>query len=420
MIEEVAKIEEVVNKLINDRREVISFINVTPWWGGNEFGYTFDDDGNVTYPTANGIVGKTRWFMRNIIAQALSRDNFSEVDERYLKELGTLNNKSKITVRVIKERGDVEPHYFTKEEAACAFKRSLKLDKSICHNKDTLCNLGSLSPIDEYLMYFCVPRFNLVHLGQNGPEFYYYNQPARPRSIRIKVEVINNGASKEFFEFFKMSLIFTMKYMGIGRAATRGFGRFVPENQSGQSSLDEELGKLYSLLKPIIKNDEVRPLNLEKISRPCLFNYRNDNFLPIYGQNPIVYLIAIGNATLKVAWKRFEGKPYKDHGYNYHTWTLGLPRGQGRLGYSIKKEEDREKEDKGRRISYITLSPKCDGYTCEEIYLIPFIYEEEEAKKLIHRGKHDREKEVVKGNVRSYVEKALKQIKLMLSGGSDA
>ncbi|QXJ31902.1 type III-B CRISPR module RAMP protein Cmr1 [Saccharolobus shibatae] len=417
-------IEEVVDKLIKDKSEVISFINTTPWWGGNEFGYTFDDEGNVTYPTANEIVGKTRWFMRNIIEQALGYnsssdiDEFFEIDKNYLKELGTLNNKSKIAVRVIKEKGDAEPYYFMKKEATFAFERSLEINDSSCYDKDKLCGLNSLPPIDEYLMYFCVPRFKLVHLGQNDPMFYYYNQSARPRSIRIKVEIINNGASKEFFEFFKMSLIFTMKYMGIGRAATRGFGRFAPENQSEQSSLDKELEKLYSLLKSII-NKEVEPLKPEKICAPCLFDYRNNNFLHIYGLNPIAYLIAIGNATLKVAWKKFKGRSYKDPGYKYNTWSLGLPRGQGRLGYFIK--EDGGKEEKGRRISYITISPKCDGYTCEEIYLIPFIYEEEEAEKLRHRGKHDtNEKEVVKENVRSYVEEALKQLKLILSGGRDA
>ncbi|WP_390530224.1 RAMP superfamily CRISPR-associated protein [Sulfurisphaera ohwakuensis] len=408
-------IEEAVNKIIGDKREVISFINTTPWWGGNEFGYTFDDDGNVTYPTANEIVGRTRWFMRNIIAQALGED-FSGIDEKYLKDLGTLNNKSKITVRVIKERSDIEPYYFTKKEAACAFKKYLEMNKSICYNKDTLYSLSSLSPIYEYLMYFCILRFKLVHLGQNDPMFYYHNQAARPRSIRIKVEIINNGASKEFFEFFKTSLIFTMKYMGIGRAATRGFGRFVPENQSEQSNLEKELKEVTSWLNYVI-NKKIEPLKTEKINIPCLFDYKNNNFLLIYGQNPIVYLIAIGNATLKVAWKRFKGKSYRDHGYKYHTWPLGLPRGQRGLGYFLEGDEDKE----GRRISYITISPNCDGYRCEEIYLIPFIYKEEEARKLRHRGKYDNEdKIVVKREVSWYIENAVNQLKLILSGGRNA
>lgn len=417
-------IEEVVDELINDRRVVISFINVTPWWGGNEFGYTFDDEGNVTYPTANGIVGKTRWFMRNVLAQALGED-FSGIDEKYFKDLGTLNNKSRITVRVIKERGDVEPYYFTKKEAACAFKKYLE-EKDYC-NKDKLFS-SSLSPIDEYLMYFCVPRFKLAHLGQNDPMFYYHNQPAKPRSIRIKVEIINNGASKEFFEFFKTSLIFTMKYMGIGRVATRGFGRFIPENQNSQTDLEKDLEKLEKNLNQITGKEAAlkdikEEVNIGKVEKPHLFNYNENESISIHGKSPIVYLIAIGNATLKVAWKIFEGKSYKDHGYKYHTWPLGLPRRQGGLGYFL--EEDKE----GRRISYITISPNCDGYECKEIYLIPFIYEEEEARKIRHREKYKHkekykivEKQVVEEgkSVRSYVEMALKQLKLILSGGHNA
>ncbi|WP_016731746.1 RAMP superfamily CRISPR-associated protein [Saccharolobus islandicus] len=444
---------DIVNQLVDRRKVEFTFINSTPWWGGNEFGYTFDDEGNVTIPSANTIVGKTRWLMRNIIAQILGLNSFDEIDEKYFKDLGTLNAKSKITVKVIKEEGEVQPpYYFSKKEAACVFKIIKSLDtrnwlgKCLQLNRPPHEQVNDLIPrhlrnywnslnndIRSFFRYFLIPRFVLVTMGENDPLFYYHIQPAKPKSVKIKVEVINNGADEDFFNFFISSLVFTMKYMGIGKAATRGFGRFILINKPNKH-LEEDLEELIRLGLIIAKRyhgEKAYDLSfcrsVEKIDNPCVFFYKDVVWLPIYGNDLITYLIAIGNATLKVAWKAAIKGSYRIPGATYHTWTLGLPRSGKDTGYFI------DNEDKGRRISYITISPICDGERCYEIYLIPFVYEDINLRKLKHNNNKRRAINRIRvetfenncnlttnnsmNNVKAYINVTLSWLKFILSGG---
>lgn len=487
---------DIINQLVNKRKVEFTFINSTPWWGGNEFGYTFDDEGNVTIPSANTIVGKTRWLMRNIIAQIIGLNSFDGIDEKYFKDLGTLNAKSKITVRVIKEDGEVQPpYYFSKKEAACVFKiinmlmywptikesrgkkerpyldsKNLISDvigrpittefidsvkqiiqenlqiiqenlrkykklsnklvnklEAISHKKLQELEWSHLSDsAKEYFKYFYVPRFVLATMGKNDPLFYYHIQPAKPKSVKIKVEVINNGADEDFFNFFVSSLVFTMKYIGIGKAATRGFGRFILTDQQ-TSDLQAEFSNLLKLGILLVYKGAQKPnfdIPIIRIDNPQIFFFKEKRCEEITGKDPITYLIAIGNATLKVSWKRAIGKKYKDKGAAYHTWTLGLPRSQYKTGYLIGEKE-------GRRISYITISPICDGNTCDKIYLIPFIYEEkEDFEKLRYRGGHDKRPNEVKNllvnmphahhsinSIKDYIYITLDWLKYILSCG---
>ncbi|BDC18769.1 hypothetical protein HS5_16590 [Acidianus sp. HS-5] len=429
---------EGVDNLIE--RVELTFVNTTPWWGGNEFGYTFDDDGNVTVPSANEIVGRTKWLMRNIIAQILGINGFDNIDERFLKELGTLDNKSKITVRVTAYKGEKQSFYFTKKEAYRVFKiiKDKKLNSKfniiINDEFDTItAGLKEVSEsIVEYLRYFSIPRFFLAHMNRDDPLFYYHNQPAKPKSVRIKVELINNGVSDELFDFFKSSLIFTMKYMGIGKAATRGFGRFALEND-WKFELNQDLNELLLLGKNITNSGiigEIPPceISVEKIENPCLYNYKKNKYEQIIIKDPITYLIAIGVATLKEAWETSVEDNCAYLSKMYPIWPLGLPRSdkQG-LGYLIK---DETKEDPGRRISYITISPICNGDTCSEIYLIPFIYGEDEFRKIELKGKSSSSSipkfgMIVPGqgylnpsnNVRDYVYATMSWLKFILGGG---
>ncbi|WP_246253017.1 hypothetical protein [Acidianus brierleyi] len=483
------EIFDIVDQLINKNKVEFIFINSTPWWGGNEFGYTFGDEGNVTVPSANTIVGKTRWLMRNIIVQILGLNSFDGIDERFLKDLGTLNSRSKIAVRVTRCEGNANPsYYFSKNEASYIFKTAKLLEnwptiknkqraissknlirESIGNKIDIIKNIMNFTQDDnekiknkyskegifnnynsifqehksslevalcylsesakEYFRYFLIPRFILAHIRVDSPEEYYYMQPAKPKSVKIKVEVINNGADEDFFNFFVTSLIFTMKYMGIGKAATRGFGRFILTDQQ-TSDFQTEFNSLLKIGTQLVCKEACKPnfdIPIIRIDNPQIFFFKVKRFEKITGKDPITYLIAIGNATLKVAWKIAIKKNYKDKGAAYHTWTLGLPRSQHKTGYLIDEEE-------GRRISYITISPICDGNTCDKIYLIPFIYEEkEEFKKLRYKGGHDRQpksiynkaitpdkKEYPVNAVRDHVYIALSWLRYILSGGDNA
>lgn len=437
---------------MKERKVEFTFINSTPWWGGNEFGYTFDDEGNVTIPSANEIVGKTRWLMRNIIAQILGQNSFKGIDDKFLKDLGTLESKSKITVRVTKLEGDVSPpYYFTKEKASYVKKKANYVFNKIATGLPSLIgkNVNKLSEnrvwsrlspdLQEYFKYFLIPRFNLAHMGKNNAMYYYYNQPAKPKSVRVKVEIINNGADEDFFNFFISSLIFTMKYIGLGRASTRGFGRFILERDN--RSFEDDFKDLLLLGRVIVSqhrfvSNELFPCDIPivRIDYPYAYFFSDEDYVPILNKDPITYLIAIGNATLKIAWKKAIGRGYKDHGDKYHTWTLGLPRGlykkTKKTGYFVKNN------DQGRRISYITISPICNGETCDKIYLIPFIYEEEEAKKITHRGKYGSNNKAIKElpvqdvlkrvdkpnheqySVRYYIDVTLRWLKYILCGGA--
>jgi hypothetical protein len=48
----------------------------TPWWGGNEFGYTFSPQPH--YPEAKEIIGKTKWTIRTLCGHVPRELVFSE------------------------------------------------------------------------------------------------------------------------------------------------------------------------------------------------------------------------------------------------------------------------------------------------------------------------------------------------------
>ena len=268
-----------------------------------------------------------------------------------------------------------------------------------------------------------IPRFYLKALDKRPPEeLENYQQelenyqPMKPElKIRVKIYVRNydNNEYIRSAALFLKAMLVTMKYLGIGSASNRGFGRFKLESiVKFNPKLKDYIIKGFSkeclnMCKESCKNSEsnsfpvfpeaekikfnvsseinnvtidtnidpkdiklirfVKPVNSRRV-KISNFNCYNVKAKDIEG-----VLAAIGLATLKLTWKseRICKEKRIIGGRNYHTWPLGLPRSKSKKnekknGYLVKVNN--KQFDIGRRQSYIIISPTEDL----GVYLLPF------------------------------------------------
>jgi hypothetical protein len=306
-----------------------TFINSTPWWGGNYEGNVLELEGEqnpsyayVTMPEAKSITGKTVWFMRTVRSDG------------FLKEMGILDderNKQRSKVSVIVRgqpvRVDLDSGKADGKDVLYLKKKDLKTLDEALESKggkvNKLCRENEVKEIEEFLSVFCIPRVFLrvgdilSNKNNKGFESRYLKflevmskLPVKPNTVSFEVEVRAERGSESLAMEFTKGLLFTMYYLGIGNGGNRGFGRF-----------------------KLIKVDKVSQ-GITTDPRKVLESFtpfkRDDSFPSYKGKVELVrmkggvekVLKCVGEATTKIKWKT---QP-RSCGKDLDTWVLGLPR----------------------------------------------------------------------------------------------
>ena len=190
----VKKVRDALNcgsNLYEKERKIaeITFTSITPWWGG-------DAEGNTRgIPTPDTIVGKTRWFLRTVYNTfcASKLDSYEESFKFVNNFLGS-NSKASLFIVEVSQ---------TEKKDATKFYKKVK------------------SPI------FIKDNF-IVKIYQT---FAY---PEKDEVAKFK-------------DIFIGGLLITLAYIGIGKGANRGYGRFYPVeivyNESSEGSSVKEIAK---------------------------------------------------------------------------------------------------------------------------------------------------------------------------------
>ncbi|MDT7902100.1 MAG: hypothetical protein RRE78_09470, partial [Acidianus sp.] len=282
----------------------------------------------------------------------------------------------------------------------------------------------------ELYKLLAIPRFYLKAMGSSEMQpsqvmqELLRSQPMKPGlKIRIKVYSKNEEISKLFVN----AMLITLRLLGIGSAANRGFGRFklVKVNYA-----IEGIGKNVELSNPkdidnFISEGIGKNAECEKVYDKQFPRFPSEQEIrlikpvcaPIGGRKYTAstvegVLSAIGLATLKSTWKARCGN-FTGSGREYHTWVLGLPRevkGKGYVGVD-------------RRQSYIVISPTVDN----GVLLLPFfandyrpIYHQDHGKVEvtdIERFTPTCEREQPSSSVADHVSTALDWLEELLSCG---
>lgn len=349
------QIKSYVNEKINKMTVLqLEFNNITPWWGGDYQGYTSD------CVDEDEIVGRLRWFLTTVYNRFCigNKDSISEY-------LGSTSGVSKYLFKVT----DCKPE----------------------------CNI----------CYKSLERVSFITKGKKGNPNSY-----APKDMRFRLQIIKRGTVNKDYIVAGGTLL-TLAYIGIGRGANRGFGRFYPVNCNGMMSKD-----VRSICDKIIKGDiegafkefydKFKQLECKGQNSPASWK---DSELPLAprvadskSQDPDVIkatqctkegIIDVINlihcSTLKATFKVISYKiRIKDPGPFIHTWLFGFPRSVKRTGYFYRKGKRGELKQL-RRQSMFILSPvkQSDKYT---IYVLPFLSlkdHEEVLDNLIHIGYHN-------------------------------
>lgn len=295
---------------------------------------------------------------------------------------------------------------------------------------------------------YTIPRIQLLTMGIRGDdpkcvEKILANTPIPPGYVAVEVgvdyraeleDVVGRELLQEVLVAVTRAIVYSFTALGLGRGATRGFGRFrVKEwiERGSKVATTAPTPKLIDQLRKGLVNrvgkvlDTVRALGEtleagleesvgEEIDRatgtvPCLDTawtrevevIHHPHSAPIAGKHkkgqapwrpkpkPVVgdiyeALSAIGYATLKAVWKLYSGYDVFRSGAGFHTWLLGLPRWQQVTGYALLKEEEQVellneclegKEvaglvEEARRASPIVLLPIERGDTYSALIIV--------------------------------------------------
>ena len=398
----------------------------TPWWGGNEFGYTFYPQPH--YPEAKEIIGKTKWAIRTLCDYVPKELGFSEGEKAMASQV-------KVAVEHLNEGNRyfssvpqiISSHLPAMKEAGL---KLLFNGYTPSRKYADLVN-EQLRYKEFYELYklLAIPRFYLKAMGSSKMrpsqvvQELLNSQPMKP-GLKIRIKVYSKN--KEISKLFVNAMLITLRLLGIGSAANRGFGRFklVKINYA-----IEGIGKNVELSNPkdidnFISEGIGKNVKCEKVYDKQFPRFPSEQEIrlikpvcaPIDGRKYTAstvegVLSAIGLATLKSTWKA-HCRNVKGSG-EYHTWILGLPREVKRKGYV----------EANRRQSYIVISPTVDN----GVLLLPFfandyrpIYHQDHGKVEvtdIERLTPTCEREQPSSSVADHVSTALDWLEELLSCG---
>ena len=378
-IEEIKKlVNEVVGKYKVFEGE---FNSITYYWGGDyeEKTYSYDKDHNIIcHVSENEIVGRLRWFLRAVYARfCVVDENLKgyKIADNFLKFLGTSNPKE--TTK--------SSYLFRVEGVKCE-----KLEEE--EKKKFNVNIRS--------------RVRLVLLKYKDESEKEYHYPLGKVTFSLKIFNTTNEKNENRDLLVVGGTVLTLAYLGIGKATSRGFGRFYPTRWESKS-LEDKLSKLITH----VKNGEVEKafnyfyshsgFNLENYSKwtrstiplaplPCNDEKNEEciKIVPLKSQKLLEVIKCTNISTLKMYYKKELHKKSID----IHTWVFGFPRAhigaKGiETGYYYK--DDRNVNNTLRRVSLVIISPVKKQTNDYDIAILPFLSLEDFREKIIdlrHKG----------------------------------
>jgi len=248
---------------------------------------------------------------------------------------------------------------------------------------------GEILPqLRELCKLLTIPRVRLAMQAFKNIKEFYERQPLRPGKIKLTVKLyLKKGKAplaldKEAIEKLAICLIaYTLTFLGLGKATSRGFGRFrlvqyklmdLRDDEDLKELLEElkyvetdpmgvfkrscntlihtskmlledliksevstgDVAKLYRI--PVLSYASINAKIVDPLKHPCVYALQELSSVDI-SQDPCINnkfvvtdmieaLSAIGKAVLKSTWK-VRHRNVMNPGVAYHTWVLGLPRG---------------------------------------------------------------------------------------------
>jgi CRISPR type III-B/RAMP module RAMP protein Cmr1 len=410
---------------------VLEFVNYTPLWPGGPLNAKTYMRGSQGYlgpflPDTKQLIGRLRWLLRTIEAslkcakgsqisykdvEGLASSLFGGAEEAYrirvrleylsrgepyisLDDLKLLESAFQTISEIrIKQSSFIE---YMEVKGYTLLRRDLNLNEQPLlkgkvrgrYNKITV-HKGISSIIQrinqEIFKLFTIPRVRFVLQGATSASDLYELQPLRANTVKMRVTVYESSRTNLDLEEKKLvvlSVPFLLTFIGLGKATSRGFGRF---KLVDYKDLDEELEGIrqeLDLLKDLktvedyekafrkvgkklielaASKSKGEPVDVKKLISTCkpgripsLAIAIREAFIVkelkhpcpyatpeltqvspssqtgcIYGKKPVrdilAALSAVGKAALKSTWK-LGHRMLRDPGVAFHTWALGLPR----------------------------------------------------------------------------------------------
>jgi len=349
------------------------FVRVTAWWGGGPHGETLD------VPTPSSIVGRVRWFIRTVYNRFCARD-LSKYEESMAFVDGFLGSIAGAS----RYRFSVQP-----------------VGSGGSAGRDP--GRGAQDDLGD------VPRVRLYNMG--GERRDGKSEP-RLNVAPFRLTISGNpGIDGHHDELVAGATLLTMAYVGVGKAASRGFGRFYPRRIDGDGLVpriarairggrpEEAFGLFYGLggnlcgggghpPAPNPWRDSHVPLapRVDCDGEDCIFTVQRDD---ARHWDEVKALDVVGNCFMKNTWKRSRGSLSNcDHlrgaldtggRIQDYVWIFGLPRNakapnnrRVSTGYFL------DGVDPGRRTSTVIASPFLslndgDQPLFRGILLLPFL-----------------------------------------------
>lgn len=459
----------------------LEFINVTPLWPGgpiNAQTLAYIDIPRIFLPSTQQIIGRLRWLIRTVEASIkINANTYKDVDELNRRFFGDLSRSGTIIVRAsysvdnqkalyidpgslkkILEKSKQIPGEHKEKlnelidslevKGYTVIRKGLGLDSDPKLSKELYSTYGEIiDSIDqEALKLFTIPRFRLSVQGVKSIDDIYLRQPLKPGSVTLKVEIgiaAGRNVSQDEKDFITLATVFMLTFIGLGKATTRGFGKFrlkkgfkgsfsnrckdllslARENDEKEcrkcKETFEEIGReLIELASRILNVGGVNTHSLvesstpgrvprlsvairyvkdiQGVKHPCPYASRelawvNNNVRVLTDKRQVrdvlEALSAIGKATMKSTWKVLHRR-LRASGVSYQTWALGLPRGakaeKSKHGYHDSMDIEI------RRLSPIFFTPYYSGDSWN-LLVIPFFTVDDflsRIKRMVHVGVH--------------------------------
>ncbi|MEM2794347.1 MAG: type III-B CRISPR module RAMP protein Cmr1, partial [Thermofilaceae archaeon] len=311
---------------------------VTPIWiGGYDTEAVHEDLGRESLRSSS-VKGVWRWWARSLISAATfeSQNKFpsiKEADEVVSKLMGRGGESSSQSLyRITVEEEDVK--YIILPNCT---------GQEYCHR----CSNRSKEELDKLEE---VARLNLYNLGKAIHEKRTSFIDTGSRFI-ISVYRQSLKPNEAYDAFIIHSLILALTLGGVGKANTRGFGKFkvlsieipsetvckkieeivyeqmkeIESASDAQKIIEELLKKGVSFARNILGNESVTTSSDLPLFETPVDGFFQISVPDITFDSDLLALKSIGYATLKSEWKKAK-RGFKTRGIEFDTWILGLPR----------------------------------------------------------------------------------------------
>ncbi|TRM73154.1 hypothetical protein DJ523_08030, partial [Sulfolobus sp. E5] len=248
-------------------------------------------------------------------------------------------------------------------------------------------------------------RVKLVLMGKDDKQDYLPLD-----EMHFMLEILRTSNNTSYDELIVGGTLITLAYIGIGKGANRGFGRFLPLNCNLQvadnicksiisGDIQQAFRTFYNNFNKNVKTNKVNKWENSAVPLAPLVDKSNNEAVDVITNTQcnksdvIIALKIIQDAFLKSNFKiyvyRIEHKNdrKKKPAPYIHTWIFGLPRNVGDTGYF--KDNGKHLTMLRRQSMFIVTPVKKDN--SYDIYILPFLsfYDNlNQSKEIVHIGKH--------------------------------